>query len=261
MLKFIDTHSHLYLSQFFEDIDTVVENAQKVLNAVYLPNIDAKTIPLMLDLQAKAPNFFFPMIGMHPCSVKETFEKDLEGMEILLKEGNTATQKTYFGIGETGIDMHWDKTKLEIQTASLQIQIEWAKKYHLPIILHCREALDIVIEIIEKASEEHLKGIFHCFDGTPEQAKRIAAIPGFVMGIGGIITYKKSTLPAAIAEIGLEHLVLETDSPYLPPTPHRGKRNESSYIPLIAQQLAEVKEVGLKTLADSTNENVRRIFG
>ncbi len=261
MLKFIDTHSHLYLSQFDSDKDEVIQRAQKVLNAVYLPNIDMESIPSMMNLHELNKEFFFPMMGLHPCSVEDDFEKTLEKMEEILLEGNRDGQKTFFGIGETGLDMYWDKTKLEIQKKALKTQIYWAKKYNLPIILHCREALDMVIEMIEAEALAELRGIFHCFDGTLEQAKRIAAIPGFKIGIGGVITYKKSALPEIIHQIAMQYLVLETDSPYLPPVPHRGKRNESSYIPLIAQQLAEVQGIGLKQVAEITNQNAIAVFG
>lgn len=260
MLKFTDTHSHLYLSHFNDDIEAVIARAEKVLQAVYLPNIDMKSVSAMLELTAQKPNFFFPMIGLHPCSVNQDFLQVLEAMETMLIEGNTETSKTWYGIGETGIDMHWDKTKLEIQKEALSIQIEWAKKYQLPIILHCREALDIVIEMIEKAASPELSGIFHCFDGTEAQAYRISQIPNFKMGVGGIITYKTTTLIRTIANIGVEHLVLETDSPFLPPTPHRGKRNESGYILLIAEKLAEVKEMGIRRLCEITNQNAAFIF-
>lgn len=261
MLKFTDTHSHLYLSQFDSDKTAVVERALKVLDAIYLPNIDMETIPSMLELRHLHNDFFFPMIGLHPCSVKEDFRNILEEMEAMLIAGNLHGEKTFFGIGETGLDMYWDKTRLAIQKEALLIQIEWAKKYNLPIILHCRETLDEAIEMIEKESTKELRGIFHCFDGNLEQAQRIASIPGFKMGIGGIITYKKSSLPEIISQIDLKHFVLETDSPFLPPTPHRGKRNESSYIPLIAQQLAEIQSTGLKQVCEITNRNVAEVFG
>lgn len=260
MLQFYDTHSHLYLPQFDNDQDTVIKNAQKVLKGIFLPNIDLDSLPQMERLTAKAPDFFYQMTGLHPCSVEPGFEVVLEKMEKALEIHAKSEKPIYYGIGETGIDLYWDKTHFDLQKEALMIQIDWAKKYRLPIILHCREALDICIEIIEKASDEQLSGIFHCFDGTAEQAKRIAEIPNFKMGLGGVITYKKSQVPAAIQEIDLQHFVLETDAPYLPPTPHRGKRNESAYIPLIAQQLAEIKQKGLKEIAEITNKNAEEIF-
>jgi TatD DNase family protein len=209
----------------------------------------------MHALQDQAPAFFFPMMGLHPCSVKPGFEEVLEKME-------TALQQTkYYGIGETGIDLHWDVTYLDLQKISLQIQIDWAKKYHLPIILHARNSLDIVIDMIEKNADDSLRGIFHCFGGTLEQASRIAAIPHFKMGIGGVITYKKAGLFELLPEIDIQKLVLETDSPYLPPVPYRGKRNESSYTTIIAQQLAEAKSISLREVAEITNKNTKEVFG
>ena len=167
---------------------------------------------------------------------------------------------TWCGTYHDGVDLHWDTTYAEEQKAALLIQVDWAKKYNLPLILHCRKALDLVIEMMEKEYDENLKGIFHCFDGNFFQAKKISEIPNFKMGIGGNITYKKSTLPEVLENIDLQHIVLETDSPYLPPTPHRGKRNESSYLTLVAQKLAEIKGVGLREIARITNENAKEIF-
>lgn len=260
MLQFYDTHSHLYLPQFDNDTDAVIASAKKVLKGVFLPNIDLDSIPLMEKLNEKSPDFFHQMMGLHPCSVEPGFEAVLAKMEAALEKHAKSESPIYYGIGETGIDLHWDKTHFELQKEALAIQIAWAKKYRLPIILHCREALDIVIEIIEQAQDANLKGIFHCFDGNAAQATRISQIQGFKMGLGGVITYKKSQVPEAIKDIDLQHFVLETDSPYLPPTPHRGKRNESAYIPLIAQQLAEIKTVGLRDIAEITNKNAEEVF-
>lgn len=261
-MKYIDTHAHIYAEQFLHDIEDVIIKAKKVLDAVYLPNIDYDSVESMLHICSKYPDFVFPMMGLHPCSVDANFEKVLEKMLQLLGDSMNGKQDSlkYTGIGETGIDLYWDKTHLAEQKAALQIQIDWAKRFRLPIILHCREALDIVIEMIEKNHDEHLSGIFHCFDGNFFQAKRISEIPRFKMGIGGVLTYKKSSLPEVIEKIDLQHIVLETDSPYLPPTPHRGKRNEPAYIPLIAQKLAEIKGISLREIARITNENAKEIF-
>lgn len=261
-MKFIDTHAHLYAKHFSEDTDAMIMRAKNVLEAVYLPNIDYDSVESMLHIWGKYPDFLFPMMGLHPCSVEKDFEKTLAKMLQHLEDSTNGKQDSpkYTGIGETGIDLYWDKTHFAEQKEALLIQIEWAKRFHLPIILHCREALDIVIEIIEKNHNEHLSGIFHCFDGNFFQAKKISEIPNFKMGIGGNITYKKSTLPEVLENIDLQHIVLETDSPYLPPTPHRGKRNESSYLTLVAQKLAEIKGVGLREIARITNENAKEIF-
>lgn len=259
MLKYIDTHSHLYLPQFDEDSETVIARAQNVLEAVVLPNIDLASIEAVWTLYDKAPSFFYPAIGLHPCSVQADFERVLAQMQADWMHRKTQGL-AYYAIGETGIDLYWDKSTLDLQTEALKIQIEWAKQSGLPIILHCREALDLVIGMIEEASDERLKGVFHCFDGSLSQAQRIAQIPNFYMGLGGIITYKNSAMPSVIEQIDLKHFVLETDSPYLPPVPHRGKRNESAYTPIVAQKLAEIQGVGIKTLAQQTNENAAKLF-
>ena len=261
-MKFIDTHAHLYAQQFSEDKNEMIMRAKKVVEAIYLPNIDYNTVDSMLHICGEYPDFLFPMMGLHPCSVNKSFENMLEKMLPLLEDSKNGKQTSlkYTGIGETGIDLHWDKTYFEEQKRALLTQIQWAKDFQLPIILHCREALDIVIEIVEKNHDEHLSGIFHCFDGDFFQAKRISEIPRFKIGIGGNLTYKKSVVPEAIQNIDLQYIVLETDSPYLPPTPHRGKRNETAYISLDAQKLAEIKEVGLSEIARITNENAKEIF-
>lgn len=261
-MKYIDTHAHLYVEQFKNDIEEVIKRAKNVVEAIYLPNIDYETVESMLQLADKHSDFLFPMMGLHPCSVDKNYPEVLDKMLQMLEDSRKDEQNPflYKGIGETGIDLYWDKTFIEEQKASLQIQIQWAKHFQLPIILHCREALDIVIELIEKNHDEDLSGIFHCFDGDLFQAQRIAAIPRFKMGIGGVLTYKKSTLPEVLENIDLKHIVLETDSPYLPPTPHRGRRNETAYISLVAQTLAEIKGIGLRELARITNENAKEIF-
>jgi TatD DNase family protein len=253
-MKFIDTHSHLYLPQFDTDLEETVGRAQSVLEAVFLPNIDLESVDRMNGLRESWPDFFFPMMGLHPCSVEGDFEA------VLLKIQNHLDSGTYFGIGETGIDLYWDKSWQSQQVEALEVQIGWAKSHGLPIILHSREALDITIGLMEKHSDDRLKGIFHCFDGTEAQAKRISEIPGFKMGIGGIVTYKKSTLPVVLKHLSPEDLVLETDSPYLPPVPFRGKRNESSYTTYVAEKLAGIYDMDTQTIGRITNKNAGEVF-
>lgn len=255
-MKLTDTHSHLYSRKFEQDQNEVISRAKAVNEAVFLPNIDTESIEAVHALTDLAKDFFFPMMGLHPCHVKEDFEQQLTVMEEWLDKGDY----TYFGIGETGLDLYWDKTTLDIQREALQIQIEWAKKRQLPIILHARNAIDETIEMIEKNHDKSLWGIFHCFDGTAEQAKRIVSLGNFKLGIGGIVTYKKSVLPTVLAEIGPDHLVIETDSPYLPPEPHRGKRNESSYTQYVAAKLAETFDTSVEEIARITGKNVREVF-
>lgn len=257
MTKIIDTHSHLYSRKFSQDIDQVIQRSKEILSAIYLPNIDMESVEAMHALTAKDPDFFFPMMGLHPCSVKPDFE------DVLQKMYNLLETNTYHGIGETGIDLYWDKTYFEQQKEALQIQIEWAKARNLPIILHCRNSLDHVIDQISASHDENLRGIFHCFDGTAAQAYRIAEMGTFKLGIGGIVTYRKD-VQTMIKEVDLKHIVLETDSPYLPPEPHRKdkpRRNESSYTKYVAAKLAELYGISYDEVATITNENVRMVFG
>ncbi|MCI4670879.1 MAG: TatD family hydrolase [Bacteroidia bacterium] len=257
-MKIIDTHSHLYSEKFNKDLPEVIARAQEVLEAVFLPNIDLKSIPSMLALTEKAPDFFFPMMGLHPCDVKEGWEKTLEEMKAEIEKGEVK----YVGIGETGIDLYWDKSTLELQKEALIEQIKWAKEYNLPIILHARDAIDETADIIESHLDENLKGIFHCFDGTIAQSERIQSFKSFKMGIGGILTYRKDVMETA-SKTPLEFLVLETDSPYLPPVPHRKdkpRRNESSYTKYVASKLAELKAVTYEDIAGVTNKNALSLF-
>ena len=254
MIKTIDTHSHLYSTKFQPDLEAVIARAQEVLSHVFLPNIDIPSIAAMNALADRAPDFFFPMMGLHPCSVKENWEVVLAKME------TEFDQRKYFGIGETGLDYHWDKTFVAEQKAALRVQIEWAKAKDLPLILHCRESMEDVLELVKEGQDGRLKGIFHCFTGTVAQAKMVEDL-GFMMGIGGVLTYKNGGLVEILPEIPLSALVLETDAPYLPPVPHRGKRNESSYVPIIARALSDAKEMSLAEVAKITSENALRIFG
>jgi len=257
-MKLIDTHSHLYSSKFDRDQAEVIARAKEVLEAVYLPNIDLESIEPMLSLTAQSPNFFLPMMGLHPCSVKEDYESVLGQMKKHLDDD--AIQ--YVGIGETGLDLYWDQSTLELQKAALQLQIEWAKAYDLPIILHARAAVDETIEMIAKNHDPSLRGIFHCFDGTLEQAQQIVAFGNFKLGIGGIVTYRKD-VQAVVAQLPLSSMVLETDSPYLPPEPHRKdkpRRNESSYTQYVGHKLAELFDTSYEAIAEQTALNVKDIF-
>lgn len=252
-MKFIDTHSHLYAKQFEEDQEAVSQRAQDVLEYVFLPNIDESSIEAMHNLSKSAPNFYKMMMGLHPTSVKEDFRAVLDRMEKLLEKNH------YFGIGETGIDLYWDKTFFKEQIQALEIQADWAKNMDLPLIIHCRDSFEETIEVIEREQNGKLRGVFHCFVGTNEEAKRVIDA-GFLIGIGGVLTFKNSGLRDEIRDIALENIILETDAPYLTPTPHRGKRNESSYIPLIAEHLAKTKNIPLETVSKITNENAKQLF-
>ena len=252
-MQLIDTHSHLYHAKFNADMDQVIARAQEVLSHVFLPNIDQDSIGPMKALTERSPGFFKPMMGLHPCHVEEDFRPVLEEMEAEFDRYD------YYGVGETGLDLYWDKTTLDRQIESLRVHCRWAREKDLPIILHAREAIDELIQVISEEQDGRLRGIFHCFNGSVEQARRIEGL-GFLMGLGGVLTYKKSGLDTVVKEIDLQHLVLETDSPYLPPTPHRGKRNESSYTALVARKLADVKEITFAEVARVTSENARALF-
>ncbi|MEL6190880.1 MAG: TatD family hydrolase [Bacteroidota bacterium] len=258
MMRVIDTHAHLYSEKFNHDQDAVIERAKKYLKAVFLPNVDLETIEPMWALTEKSPDFFFPMIGLHPTHVEGNYEKQLVAIEKELRDES----KKYVGIGETGLDLYWDKSTLTRQQASLEVHLNWAKETELPIILHARDAIDEVTDMIEEHYEDGLTGIIHCFDGDSEQAARICELDGFKVGIGGIVTYRKD-VQQMVREIPLEWIVLETDSPYLPPIPHRKdkpRRNESSYTHYVAEKVAELKNLPLDEVAEVTNMNAENLF-
>jgi TatD DNase family protein len=249
-----DTHAHLYSRKFEADRNEMVQRAIDAgITKIYLPNIDAESIDAMLDLEAAFPNNCFAMMGLHPCSVNENVEDALAIVEKYLQE------RTWAGVGETGIDLYWDKTFLEQQKMAFARQIEWAKDLNLPVIVHARESNEECLEVVKAGQDGRLRGIFHCFSGTLEQANRMIDL-GFMLGIGGTVTYPKSELPEVLRQVPLEHIVLETDAPYLPPVPHRGKRNESAYVKLVADMLSEIKVVPLSSVAKITSENAERMF-
>ena len=255
MRHLIDTHAHLYSSKFDSDRSEMVQRAiQAGVIRMYLPNIDAESIEGMLALEAQFPEHCFAMMGLHPGSVQATtYRKELEIVEHWLG------QRAWAGVGETGIDLYWDKSTLDIQKIAFARQIEWAKDLGRPIIIHSRESNRECLELVGKAQDGRLRGIFHCFSGTLEEARQMIDL-GFMLGIGGTLTYSKSELPAILREVPLEHIVLETDAPYLPPVPYRGKRNESAYIRQTADMLSEVKVVPPAEIARVTTANALRMF-
>lgn len=255
-MKFIDTHTHLFLKQFSGDIDSVIENAiASGVSKMFLPNISSSTTKAMMELCRKYPKNCFPMMGLHPCDVKkESLEKELLHVEGMLEKNK------FIAVGEIGLDLYWDKTNLDIQKEAFETQIKLAKKHQLPIVIHVRESFNEAIEIVEKLNDDSLSGVFHCFTGDVGDAKRITDLGNFYLGIGGVLTFKNAGVDKTIKEIDLKHLILETDSPYLTPTPFRGKRNESKYILNIAQKLAEVKGVSLEEIAEITNKNANNLF-
>lgn len=250
-----DTHTHQYIPEMREQIGALMHRAlENRVQKLYLPNIDSDSVKDVFSLTDLYPNNCFPMMGLHPCSVKENYQEELEFISKYIDEPRVV------GIGEIGMDMYWDKTFVEQQKDAFRIQINWAKQRKMPIIIHCREAFDEIYEILVEEKDELLRGIFHCFSGTEEQARKIVDL-GFYLGIGGVLTYKNSGLADAIKNIELQHIVLETDSPYLTPVPHRGKPNESSYLIHVANKLAEVMNCSLEQVANTTSENAIKIFG
>lgn len=252
---FVDTHTHLFVEQFNEDREEVVQRAMDAgVEVMLLPNIDLESIPQMNALAAKYPNNCFPMMGLHPGSVNENWQETLKTIEKELFENK------YIAVGEIGIDLYWSREFEEAQKEVFRQQVLWAKELGKPIVIHAREAFDEIFEIIDELNDECLTGIFHCFTGTLEQANHVIDYGGFKMGLGGVLTYKKTGLDKVIENVDLKHLVLETDSPYLPPTPYRGKRNESSYLLHIAEKLADVQSITLKQVAEVTTQNAKEIF-
>ena len=251
----IDTHTHLYLNEFENDLEKVIENARKVgVARFYLPSIDSEHHENLLKLEAVYPLECFPMMGLHPCSVKVNFLEELAIVE------NILTRRKFCAIGEIGLDYYWDETYKQEQLIAFCKQMDWALQYSLPIVIHTRNAMKDTIDAVKPYAEKGLTGIFHCFGDNEAVANKIIDM-GFYLGIGGVVTYKKANLETSLANIPLEKMVLETDAPYLTPVPFRGKRNESSYLIHIAQRLAEIKKVSIEEVAAITTANAKNIFG
>ena len=253
-MKIIDTHTHLYLKQFKDDIDKVIQRSiDKGINKFIFPAIDSTHFDDMHDLKNKYPGSIYLMSGLHPVDVKENFKEELEFVV------NSLRSHSYVAIGEIGIDLYWDKTYLKQQQEAFEFQIRLAIKNDLPIVIHCREAFDEIFEILDKENCEKLRGVFHCFTGTLEQAKRAIDL-GFVLGIGGVVTFKNGGIDKFLNQIDLKYIVLETDSPYLAPVPYRGKRNESSYIMYVVEKLSEIYGLSKEEIADITTKNAEKVF-
>ena len=252
--KMVDTHTHIYDEQFDGDRDTVIARAVDCgVGRMLLPNIDVQTVQPMLNICRLYPCRCFPMLGLHPTSVDEDFEQQLEIIGSYLDHTNIVA------IGETGMDLYWDKQYLGQQMESFRIQIGWAKKYGLPLSIHCRKAYNEIIAVLKKEQDGSLTGVFHCFPGNKRQAEEVIGL-GFMLGIGGVVTYKNSEMAAIVQHVGIEHILTETDAPYLPPVPFRGKRNESAYICHIVQKIAELKSMTVNEVANETNANAERVF-
>ena len=253
-MPLIDSHTHLYAKEFEEDIDALLKTAIEAgISTFMLPNIDSEWIDAMLALTDKYPDNCFPMMGLHPCSVKANYKEELKIAERLLGE------KKFYGIGEMGIDLYWDKNFIKEQDAAFEIQCKWAIELKLPVVIHSRDATDHAIQLLRKLSLTGLKGVFHCFTGTLEQANEIIEL-GFLLGIGGVATYKNGGLDKVLAGISLEHIILETDAPYLAPVPYRGKRNEPVYLKVIAERVASIYNKPFEEIVATTTFNAKQLF-
>jgi TatD DNase family protein len=254
MASYIDTHAHLYLPEFDADRERTVETAMyRGVTKILLPNIDSTTIEPMNQLAEQYPGVCYPMMGLHPTSVKDNYREELDRVETELSRGN------YSAVGEIGIDLYWDKTHLDEQNTAFSGQLDLALKYDLPVAIHARESFGEILDILNKYKNKGLRGVFHAFTGTVEIAQDVIE-RGFLIGIGGILTYKKSSLPDVIRGTELSHVILETDSPFLAPAPFRGKRNESSYIPYIAEAIGLIKGIPAEEVARVTTENACKLF-
>ena len=253
-MNIIDTHTHLYLKQFNEDIDLVIQRSKEIgVKKFIFPAIDSSHFDDMHGLKGKYPDCIFLMSGLHPTDVKENYKNELDFV------ANSLNTHDYVAIGEIGIDLYWDKTFLSEQQEAFRFQIRLAMKHDLPIVIHCRDAFDEIFEILDKENCPKLRGIFHCFTGTLEQAKRAIDL-GFVLGIGGVVTFKNGGIDKFLNQIDLKYIVLETDSPYLAPVPYRGKRNESSYIMYVVEKLSEIYGLSKEEIADITTKNAEKVF-
>jgi len=250
----IDTHTHIFSQQFDNDIDEAVLRAKEAgLDMLLLPNIDVESIEPMNKLCEKYPDYCFPMMGIHPTSVEKDFSKQLLIVERELAKGK------YCAVGEIGIDLYWDKTLVEEQKLAFASQIDMALKYNLPIVIHARDSFNEIFEVLDNYKGRDLKGVFHSFTGTAEQALKAISL-GFYIGINGIVTFKNSGLDKIIPQIDINRIILETDAPYLAPVPYRGKRNESCYLPLIGSKISDILEINEKKVAEITSNNARKLF-
>ena len=254
-MTFIDTHAHLYAEQFNGEREEMIQRAfDNNVDKIFLPNIDEGSVKGMEELVRKYPNQCYSMMGVHPCNVQKDWQIQLETIKKAFKKNH------HIAIGEIGMDLYWDKSLEKEQALMFEAQIKWAKKEQLPIVIHARNSFDEIFEIVDQLNDDELFGVFHCFTGTEEQAKKIIDYGGFKLGVGGVVTFKNGGLDKVLAKIPLEHLVLETDAPYLAPAPYRGKTNESSYIPIIAHKLAAIYTVSVEEIGKTTTNNAKEVF-
>lgn len=256
-MEFIDTHSHLYVQEFNEDLSEVISRARKAgVSKIFMPNIDCSTISSMLEVASLYENYCFPMIGLHPTSIDENYKDSLSKMKKMLENTNS-----FVGIGEVGLDLYWDKKFQKQQETAFEIQINWALKYNFPLIIHCREAFERMYNIMSfYIKEKSLRGIFHSFTGAVEEAEKLLEFENFKLGINGVVTFKKSLLPETLKNIPLNRIVLETDSPYLTPVPNRGKRNESANVKDVLFKVSSIYEETQEEVAKQTTQNALEVF-
>jgi TatD DNase family protein len=253
-MELIDTHCHLYANVFAEDLGPVIQRARSEgIGKIYLPAIDLETESIMLELEKHYPDLCFAMQGLHPCSVRGDVD------DVLKYIGKSLDNRRFAAIGETGLDFYWDRSFEQQQYQAFHKQVEWSIHYQLPVVIHSRNSIVQTTGLIREHQKGNLRGVFHCFNEDLDAAKKIVDL-GFFLGIGGTVTYKNSKLPEVLKFISLEHIVLETDAPYLPPVPYRGKRNESSYLVYIADKLAEIKGVTREEVALITTDNANHLF-
>ena len=253
-MQLIDSHAHIYLKEFKGDLNLIIDRAKESgIEAIYMPNIDHTSIDDMLNVADKYAGYCLPMMGLHPCSVNKDFERALYEVEAWLGKGGFAA------VGEIGTDLYWDKTYWPQQQEALRVQIELAKKFKLPFVIHCRDSIDETIELLKPINTKDLTGVFHCFTGTLEQAEEIIEM-GFILGIGGVATFKNGGMEEVLASISLEKMLLETDSPYLAPVPYRGKRNEPSYVINVCEKIAEIRNITVDEVATATTANSLTLF-
>jgi len=251
-----DTHTHLYSKEFENESQILIQEAiENKITRFFMPNVDSESIGGMLQIEKQFPNNCFPMMGLHPCSVGPKYEQELSVVEYWLNKRN------FIAVGEIGIDLYWDKTFFVQQQDAFRRQIELAKKFNVPYIIHSRNSFDEVMEIVSEFKQDNLKAVFHCFSGNPEQAQQVIDAGNFKLGIGGVVTFKNSGLDKVVEAIDLKHIVLETDAPYLAPVPHRGKRNNPAYLLLIAKRIAEIKNCSIEEVAAITTQNSKDVFG
>jgi len=253
-MQLTDTHTHIYYNEGIILDEQIRRCKEHQITRLFLPNVDSASIEKVFQTVKAYPQHCFPMLGLHPCSVKENFMEELNHIHSLLDD------QAIYAIGEIGLDLHWDKSTLTQQQEAFRIQVAWAKERNLPIVIHCRDAFEELFVLLEELKDEKLFGIFHCFTGTLEQAKHAIAL-GFFLGIGGVVTFKNAGLDKVVEQIDVAHIVLETDAPYLAPVPYRGKPNESSYLLLIAQKVADLHKKPLEEIANITTQNAKIVFG